>query len=165
LIRTLAILLTLVCIGCATATKKAEGEGPRPTPKSMDAIRGAIRFRLREFRACFEENFGTKPDANGKVVLVWILGKSGEISETSIASDNRTLPPSKLFDECMIGVLKEIPFAPVEFDSQPADGEELEAEIHYPFQFEFSRVVVPKPGVQLAPQPSATPSPSPTSAH
>ena len=132
----------LLFAGCATVPQSSVDK---------EGIRRAIHFRLRDFRYCFEENYSGKAGAEGKYILEGTYDKES-IKSVAPVKESQTLPPSRLFDDCMIGVIKEIQF-PV-----PTEGDEVTA--RYPFYFRQVQAPPPKPAEQQAPSdtaPAATP--------
>ena len=107
-----------------------------------EGIRRAIHFRIRDFRYCFEENYSGKTGVEGKYVLEWTYDKEG-IKSVAPVKASQTLPPSNLFDDCMIGVIKEIQFP------TPTEGDEVTA--RYPFYFRQTQAPASKPAEQQAP--------------
>ncbi len=116
-----ALALAVFVCSCSTAPKEAQVE--------REWIRKAMKFKMRDYFACFSENFAMKPETSGKYVLGFTLDTEGKVVSAEPVRELTTLPKSNLFDDCMIGVLKEIPF--------PKSIEEIT--VRYPFHFSFTR--------------------------
>lgn len=146
------LVLFFALVGCVTT--------PRP---DGTAIQRSMQFRQRDFIACFEENY--KRPIEGKYRLTFTIGDDGTAYGASPERDEKSLPKSSLFDDCMIGILKETAF-PV-----PASSEEVK--VNYPFYFRWSpegptsgaSVTAEKPapasGEKPAPAPTESPTPEP----
>jgi hypothetical protein len=108
-----------------------------------DAVQRAMQFRQRDFVGCFEENY--KRPVEGKYRLTFTIGDDGSIYNATPDRKVQTLPVVTLFDDCMIGILKETAF--------PVPNSAGEVNVNYPFYFTWSKEV-PKNGAAPAVSPS-----------
>ncbi|MFZ5470226.1 MAG: AgmX/PglI C-terminal domain-containing protein [Myxococcota bacterium] len=100
------------------------GSGLGSLPR--EAIRQAIRDRIEQVRVCFEAERLRDPDAEGKVVVTFVIGCSGQVqsvSSTSKSQDGGTLA----FASCI-----EAQMAQVVFPSPSGGGRVV---VTYPFVF------------------------------
>jgi hypothetical protein len=104
-------------VGCATSPGL-----------EADAVQKSMQFRMRDFMGCFEENY--KRPESGKYRLSFTIGDDGSIYGASPDRETQTLPKSGIFDDCMIGVLKETAF--------PVPAGSGEVKVNYPFYFTWS---------------------------
>ncbi len=86
-------------------------------------IRKPIRAKLPQIRACYEKALEKDPKLEGKVVVKFVIGKDGKVSESS----GTGLP---VVADCVANVVKTIAFQP----NMPEP-----ATVSYPFVFSPGR--------------------------
>jgi outer membrane biosynthesis protein TonB len=107
---TLAALLALTADGgtanvpsvARAASKPDAGAGPVGT-LSKDEVTKVLKRHGNEVRSCYEQALRLKPTLAGKIAVKFIVGASGDVLQTEIASD--TLNDENL-KACMLNVVR-----------------------------------------------------------
>jgi TonB family protein len=97
------------------------------TPKSKidsDGIDTAIKKHRDQFLICHEQEVNAGRTKNGKIIAGFVIGSSGNASQTTIVSSSMDDP---IMDRCVLDVITGIQFPP------PAAG--VPVTIKYPFNF------------------------------
>ena len=105
----LACALLTGCAGAgappASAPSGEESQVPRVPPEVIQKI---VRASYSTFRTCYEAGLGRDPNLTGKVVVRFVIERSGEVG--AVSSDAGSTMPDQLVTACLLQAFRRLVF-------------------------------------------------------
>jgi hypothetical protein len=98
------------------------GYGASERPRAAD-IKRVIADHRRAIRCCYESALVTRPGLEGRVVLRFVIGESGAVTEADVVENELDADVG----DCVVGRVAMMPF--------PSPGPAAMAVVNYPFVF------------------------------
>jgi len=120
LVSTALFVSATLGLGCTLAPQKDASQ------MDHDAIRSAVRARLIDYRACYDDALKRDKTAAGKVVVRWTIADGGVVKDAHVQQSASTLKDAKMGD-CLVSIINRTLF--------PEPPKTEVAEVVYPFVF------------------------------
>lgn len=120
-----ALVATTACGGGAAPASAPTPAAPPPTPptSSTDAprngtlsapvIQRVVRAGFDRFRICYEDGLRRNPRLQGRVLVSFVIGRTGEVETTADAGSDI---PDPQVTRCVVAGFRELTFPPPEGD-------------------------------------------------